>query len=164
MCGFNSGISISSYEWRKLMLSFCHGRRKEKQVLELSSEANRFRLRAAGCAVSQRPWSSLSIHLKQLLTAVFWMWLLFPCKKEWFSGAYIAFVNIQKLLVVFLLGACYIHSTDVMEIFTATISSSLWVLKHKNAAKIELCVFMFEVVNSIPLHRMENALDINCWF
>lgn len=115
-------------------------------MLELGSEANGLRLHPAGCAVSQYPWSSLSVHLKRLLTAVFWMQLLLPCKKELLSGAYTAFVNIQRLLLVFSLGVWYICSADLMEIFLATISSSLWILRNKNAAKkMKLCVFVFEV-------------------
>lgn len=129
-------ISRSSCEWRKCYLSAMEQGRKQ-QVLELSSEANRPRLHPAGCAVSQHPWSSLSVQLQRLLTAVFWRQLLLPCKKEWLSGACIAFVNIQRLLLVFLLGAWYICSTDLVGISLATISSSLWILRHKNPAKIQ---------------------------
>lgn len=156
-------ISRSSCEWRKCYLSAMEQGRK-KQVLELGSEANRPRLHPAGCAVSQHPWSSLSVRLQRLLTAVFWRRLLLPCKKEWLSGACIAFVIIQRLLLVFLLGAWYICSTDLVGISRATVSSSLWILRHKNPAKIEKCVFMFKVANSIHLPRMENTLDANCWF
>lgn len=116
-------LHLSELLWMEKMLSFCYERGKKKQVPELSSEANRFRLHPAGCAVSQHPWSSSSIHLKRLLTAVFWMRLLLPCKKEWLFSAYIAFVNIQRLLLVFSLSGWYICSTDLMENFLATISS-----------------------------------------
>lgn len=65
------------------MLSFWYGRGREKnnkrQGLALWAEANRFRLHPAGCAVSQHPWGSLSIHLRRLLTAVFCMRLLLLC-------------------------------------------------------------------------------------
>lgn len=42
--------------------------------------------------------------------------------KTWLSGACTAFVNIQRLLLVFLLSAWYICPTDLMEIFLAPIS------------------------------------------
>lgn len=115
-------------------------------MLELGSEANGLRLHPAGCAVSQHPWSSLSIHLKWPLTAVFWMQLLLPCKKELLSGAYIAFGNIQWLLLVFSLGVWYVCSADLMGIFLATTSSSLWILRNKKCCKkMKLRVFVFEV-------------------
>jgi len=77
----SADLHLSELLRMEKMLPFCYGRGKKKQVLELDSEANRFGLLPAGCAVSQHPWT-LSIHLKQLCTAVFGMRWLLPCKKE----------------------------------------------------------------------------------